>query len=534
MLLRIFLLACAFAACEDARARCIVIPTDISREIQASLKDTGCDSAELSVTDLVTKFGHESCIESGEKRVVCSAPLRADNLHDVNIEGSGWKIVFSDPRPGKGGLFFNKGRNIVLRSVEIGWLGGGASDRPLDLEKRIVSKGVVLSCDGDKGGMLSLEESGNGTVPVAAISVWDDVFGWPWRPQPDRKAVERYFPKSTTMLFENGRGLCGKELKSFVGQRVLVRHHVYSAHAFECRDCERIAIENVTIRSAPGMGFVFTGGAGGILLRKNLIAPSCSPNCLRAEPSLAADGAHLAAIGGGVLIENNDFGWQGDDSLNITGLLISGRVETPRDLQWFKVDDRSRNRFWLFREGGKVSLFDAGLQELGTAKVLEIDRQRFRMRLSTLPQGSDELLATPSDRVPTHVVVRNNYFHDHRARAVLMGASNAVVEGNTIARVTMAAILVAADTASWLEGPGARGVHISRNRISKVNAQAAQGDYSSAISVAFRPPENYKGAVGTPIRDIVVDNNSFSDIFSNASVPVMLGRGVAQRIGPGR
>jgi hypothetical protein len=102
-----------------------------------------------------------------------------------------------------------------------------------------------------------------------------------------------------------------------------------------------------------------------------------------------------------------------------------------------------------------------------------------------------------------------------------------LLEDNDIERVTMEAILVPADTRGQnYEGPGAQHLTIRANRISDVNRYPALPDYPSAISAGVALSDGYVGKVGTPIRDIVVEGNSFVRVYSNAQVPVFFGKGV--------
>jgi hypothetical protein len=321
-------------------------------------------------------------------------------------------------------------------------------------------------------------------------------------------------------------------LNTLIGNQVLVRHHVYSANAIHCFRCERIAIENVTLRSAPGMGLYFANGGRGFLLRGVKVIPYCGSTCADPYPSVASDGIHFAAVGGGIVIENSDIGWQGDDAVNITGLLVPARAEASRNQggpRWVQLDPRFKNRVWLFRIGGEVLLFDLGLRAYGSAQVVDIDGDKLRVLLSKAPSNVSALVLTASDRVPRDVIIRNNRFHDHRGRGILIGASNAIIQGNIIERVTMAAIMVPADTNHWFEGPGATNVKIFENTISKVNAIVYGPDYPSAISVAFEPSPEYQGPLGAAFKRIMVENNMFRDVFNNASAPVFFGRGTDGR-----
>jgi hypothetical protein len=233
------------------------------------------------------------------------------------------------------------------------------------------------------------------------------------------------------------------------------------------------------------MAFVFDRNAKKIVLRKNRIAPACDPNCKQAAPSVSQDGIHIAGAQGTILIEGNDFAWQGDDSVNITGILVSGRLESRAQLATpavtrLHVDQRWRRRMYLFRANAPVTIYDLGLNVLGTARVSAVDTYAMVLELADGPEVvRGEVVVTADDRVPTNVVIRTNHFHDHRARGIVIGARRVVIEG------------------------------------------------TSAISAGVRPTPHYAGEVGTPIRSIRLENNTFRNITSNPQLPVNLGRGVS-------
>jgi hypothetical protein len=488
----------------------------------------------MSFVQFVTQYGNQACSVSEPKRMTCSGPLQADKLRNVTVDGQGWELVFTDPAPQKGGLVITRSSNVVLRNLTIRWLDDSLANQ-LPLDKRIHSLGRVVGCEDGKRAALVVDQGGDATASIGAVSIWDERLGWPWEPRWSGKTVERYFPplpEGMPMHFSNGRGPCLERLQPLAGNRVLIRHQVYSANAVHCFECERVAVEDVKIMSAPGMGLYFANSGRGFLLRNISIKPACDPNCGGAQPSVASDGIHFAASAGGIVIEDSDIGWQGDDSVNITGLLVVGRAQpTASELEagWVKISESFKKWFWLFRIGTEVLLFDLGLQERGMARVLDLDKDRLRVKLSRLPNREHDIVVTPVDRVPRDVLVRNNKFHDHRGRAILMGASNALIEGNAIERLTMAAIIMAADTAFWFEGPGGTNIRIQGNRISKVNAHLYRPEYPSAISAALRPPDNYQGELGTPISAIHVNNNTFTDVFNNSANPVWFGRGATAR-----
>ena len=481
--------------------------------------------ATLDLVDLV-KSSRSNCSIDSRKLVRCAGPLRIEGLTDTSVQGHGVQVQFLNAEAGKGGVELVSATNVNFSDVEIGWLGGGARDPLVPGVERIQSFGSVAACaNGETGGVLSLDLPVKGNAALETVSVWDDALGWPWfRTAPEESEV--IFPKNNRVAFADGRSNCIDRLAQLIGRRVLARHIVFTNHAFHCVGCRNVTVEKVKVTSAPGMAFVFEGGAYKITLRANVVGPKCAPFCSKPEPSTTADAAHFAGVEGNIVIENNDFGWQGDDGLNITGLLIPALVETQTQESWLRVDDQWKGRLGLLRVGQKILIFDQGLSSKGEAEVLDIARSTGRMKVSRLPSDTGNIIISGVDTIPRNVVIRNNRFHDNRARGILIGASDTLIEKNVIERVTMEAVLVPADTGPWYEGPGSTHVRITHNRISDVNRYPAVKDYPSAISAGVRLSAGYAGDVGTPIRDIVVESNSITNIYSNGAIPVFFGRGV--------
>jgi hypothetical protein len=481
----------------------------------------------LSFVDFV-RNSKSDCIIESDNLVRCAGPLHANALAKTVISGHGAILEFSDSRAGKGGVVLNNASDVVLSDIQIGWLSGGARDPLVPGSQRIQSFGNVVACaNQEAGGVLSLDLPLEGTQPVRSVSVWDNALGWPWyRSAPN--AYEVYVPEGTVTSFSAGRSACMPQLATLVGRRVLVRHVVYTSPAFLCWTCRNVTVERVRVTSAPGMAFVFGNGGSYLTLRDDVVAPKCSPDCLQPEPSVTADASHFSGVGSHILLEGDDFGWQGDDSVNVTGLLIPARVESESDAtgRWLFVEEQSRGSMMKLAVGNTILLFDRGLSAMGDAKIIQLLASTGRVKVSQLPPNAGDLIIARADTIPTNVVIKDCRFHDNRARGILMGGSNAVIENNVIERVTMEAILVPSDTGPWYEGPGAKHVRIENNKIADVNRFPAERDYPSAISAGVSLNRGYIGPVGTPIQDIVVQNNSFTNIYNNAAVPVFFGKGV--------
>ena len=105
------------------------------------------------------------------------------------------------------------------------------------------------------------------------------------------------------------------------GDEVLVRHYVYEGHAIVVNaGASDIAFEDITIYSAPGMGWV-------VSTAERRIPFHALPDRTTRERPLAAHfdrgrGIHIYNTLGDIIIEDNDFSGHGDDSVNIYTLYL--------------------------------------------------------------------------------------------------------------------------------------------------------------------------------------------------------------------
>jgi len=496
-------------------------------EPQAVARPDQSHWSEITFLDLAKQM-RADCTSDTPQLLRCTGPIQIVGLTKTSILGKGIRVRFLDSHAGKGGISLVNVSDVRIANLEIGWQSGGVRDPLIPGVQRLQSFGTVKPCGSQEiGGALILDVPLDGSIPVDTISVWDDSLGWPWYPSsPD--VFEVNLTNDSQITFSGGRSGCIPQLAKLVSRRVLVRH-LYTTHAFACENCKDVIVEKLRVTSAPGMGFVFERGSSNIILRDNVIAPRCAPHCQSPEPSIFADGAHFAGGKGNILIEGNDFGWNGDDSVNITGLLLPARVgPVPgRDGLWLTVDNKWwSGRSWQLTLGSRITIFDRSFLQLGQANIVAIEPTMHQLQVSPLPPNATDILIVCSDDVPKNVIIRNNHFHDHRARGILIGASDSLIENNAIERVTMAAILVPADDGQNYEGPGAENVIIRNNHFAAVNRHPNLPDYPSAISAGVISDPLHKGQLGNPIQHIVVQRNTFSDVYTNANLPISFGKGV--------
>jgi parallel beta helix pectate lyase-like protein len=472
----------------------------------------------------VVKGNGSDCALERPGLLRCSGPLQISGLKRTRLQGHNLRVEFLDPRPGRGGIVIRSAVDMELSDIVIDWASGGARDPSLPGTPRLQSFGAVARCAGDSnGGELRMDLPLEGEEPLGAVSVWSEEHGWPWfRAAPNGPEV--YFPAGTTANFSQGASGCVPQLSGLIGQRVLVRHYIYSDHAVRCITCTDVTIERVHVTSAPGMAFVFESGSN-LTLRSNIVAPACSPHCVRVDPSVSADAAHFTGVGGNILVENNDFGWQGDDALNIAGLMLPARqsVNHTKSGAQLLLEAQSRQDLQFVHVGDKLLLFDRGLSRVGSAEALATDSKAGLLQLSSSATYPSDLLIVDSALIPTSITIRHNYFHDSRARGILLSSgSSALIRANRIARITMEAVLIASNI---VEGPGAQRVTVEQNYVADANRYPSTV-YPSVISVGIDLEENFRGTAGTPIADVQVKNNTFRNIYTNPGSPVFIGRGV--------
>jgi hypothetical protein len=507
----------------------LVVTMTASPALASSLKT-------VSLSDLAIANQAGECKLKDSRTLQCSGPLYFRDLHDMVINGGGKRVEFLNTQPGRGGIVLAQATNVTFTNLEIGWAGEDPRSQAPAGVQRLYSFATVSACPIDKSsGVLQADLPIEGVQPVSSVSLWDFKTGWPWMSS-SPTTYEVNFPSRVPVVWTAGRSECVPRLSALIGRRVLVRHALYGSHAFNCITCNSVTVENVRVTSSPGMAFVFGNGGSGLTLRNNVVSPGCTPRCAVPTPSAGADGAHFAAVKGDIVVEGNDFGWQGDDGLNITGLMFPARVagDRPVDGVWLTVDDQWRSRSIMLKTGGTLLLFDDGLSPVGETEILEVKESGHKVRLASLPGGITNYVAVGADFIPRGVVIRRNRFHDSRARGILMGGWDGVIEENEISRVPNEAILLPADTGPWFEGPGARNVIIRNNRITDVDARPpADGLYPAAISLGIALSPQHRGIIGSPINNININQNTFTRIISNPQNLVSRGEGVSQiSIGP--
>ncbi len=282
-------------------------------------------------------------------------------------------------------------------------------------------------------------------------------------------------------------------------------------NAFLFRGCDTLLVEDVTVYTSPLAGFMMRCCSGPLIFRGCTITRGPKPAGASEERLLStiADGFNVGYSRQGPVMEDCDFSWMGDDAVNLHGAIVDVvAVEGNRTI-WaatrgfpefqVKVEPGDLVRFlardtYALKAEGVIESCQlvreptAELQAtIRQALALSAEARLYAIRL-TLREGVEvaagESLEIPATACPGFVF-RNNYFHDHRARGLRLGASHGVIEGNRFERLKSSAISLGPH-AIHHEGGWVRDIEVRNNIIRDVcfdDRSLASGAYNGGAIV---------------------------------------------------
>jgi hypothetical protein len=245
----------------------------------------------------------------------------------------------------------------------------------------------------------------------------------------------------------------------------------------QCQGCANLLLEDITIHSSSGMGYVEMGGLGNTTLRRwNAIPAPVTLLPINRLLVTTLDGVHSTSVEKGLLLEDSEVGFSGDDAF---------AVHCELGITWGVPTNGTGNELWIIDTGGNIArtiatsqpgdelLFFAlneTMTPLGSAVVVsnvpepnitlqaeaanatsDIQRQlhitirpltanstllmriTFQDNIALILQPRFSALVQYSGRCGFGTQVRNTYFHDSSGGMRLKGV-NTTVEDNVISR----------------------------------------------------------------------------------------------------
>ena len=332
-----------------------------------------------------------------------------------------------------------------------------------------------------------------------------------------------------------------------VGDFIVLTGQSKSPHGIYLTNCSGMVLDSVSVHASTSFAILEVGGDGGNTYRNVRIVPGPTPAGATEARLLAsnADGIHSKHTNRGPTIEGCEMNATGDDGIAINGdfaMVVRSESETsaiiaPTRQLSFRVGDRVRGfderlvptdyvtitaitKIDPTGENDPRPVQQRRLPELRHSEHLLKDTYQFTFD-GPLKLAAGYLMSSP-DRNGSGFAVRNNTIRNHRARGILIKASEGVVENNTVEGSSIAGIVLAPEPEYWLEADYSRDVLVRNNVLRKVGhgARNAGSIQAGAISVVA----DSKGAADGH-RNITIENNTIEDA-AGCNVIIMSAKGV--------
>lgn len=434
-------------------------------------------------------------VPAGVYRFASRNRLSFDGLSDFVFDGQGSELVFSE----MGFIQVRGCERAVFRNVVLDWdwdreplayvgkVAGADRDRRL-LE--IVFPPVPAVGEEIKWPCVEMVDPETFAPTLGGYEIWGPKIDKVENPRPD-----------TLRVFTRDDRMFGLE----PGNTIRLRQYVYECHAVLVEDSRHISFDRLTIHSAPGMGFVVCGDSHHFELTGCRIVPR--PGGHR-PISVTADGLHLGNTQGYFRVEGCEFALLGDDAMNVKDSTSIGVVRADSRTLIAKNVFQWRNPF----SKGDVLEFrnpdysPAGVSPRIVSASYFHESAQCRLKFDgDLPAALDPDTVLFNRRYNTaHFVIRNNYFHENRARGILLKCSDGLIEGNRFFRTGGPALSIEVGPP---EGTIVENVIVRNNEIRNCDAYHwADGVISFGVyGLAAQRP------LWPPFRDILFQGNTVSD-----------------------
>ncbi len=371
--------------------------------------------------------------------------IQLSNLTDLTINGNGSTFVFHYVR---NGFDFYNCQRLLIENLTVMW----------DFD--IAAPGVVQSLNGSNVIVVDSAYPITASTPVGAVTEYDTT-NMQWK----MSAQEVYNPASVTVVAP--QTLSSPDFSMFpVGDTVAVRTYVYAARGFEFsfNNNADLTFDAITVENCPGMAFVGYGSDRGFKFDSCVIQRRNTTHDL---VSTGADGIHIGMSHGDTIIQNCEFSYLGDDAVNVHSIwmtVVSKTNSTTAKLATIVYDPTYVKVGDTFQFLSKSNLTPLGQANVASVSYNATSQQYTLTFASTLPSSLPAgtyvaNLARSSNRA----TITNNYFHDHRARGIMVQSQEVSITNNHVQNVMGGAIQLTADIADWNEGYGCTDVVVTGN-----------------------------------------------------------------------
>ena len=344
-------------------------------------------------------------------------------------------------------------------------------------------------------------------IPIMAFTKYDPETLTPGTRQDFKENYVYQFPGSIKTVEKNGHNVLkvthDGSLDNYTdGEVYLLRHHVYGGNAFNVYNTSNITFSGIKLYAVAGMGWLIENRSEHFQLLGCVIGldPEHDDNRI----STTADGVHIANTNGKFRISGCDFSFMGDDDVNVHDNIAT--VTDKLDEKTVEIYTNANN----FAAGDTAIFSSKGFDRLGfSAEVTSVEGKKLTFDKELPDYIVKDCIVSNGSIDSGNYVISGNYFHENRARGLLLQSNNGLCENNRFYKIMANPIKVIMDISSglWLEGTGVNGLVIRNNSFVECNVV----EWSAQISISTNI--DGKSADSTLFYNITVENNSFDNFY---------------------
>lgn len=436
-------------------------------------------------------------VDGGKYYFRTDKSIMLDGLKNVLIDADGAQFIFENPN-----YFHIVNCNCIeIRGLGITW----------NLDVSRLASLVKIRNASKESHSFELEftelNEVSADIPIMAFTKYDSETLTPGTRQDFKENYVYQFPGSIKTVEKTGHNVLkvthDGSLDNYTdGEVYLLRHHVYGGNAFNVYNTSNITFSGIKLYAVAGMGWLIENRSEHFQLLGCVIGldPEHDDNRI----STTADGVHIANTNGKFRISGCDFSFMGDDDVNVHDNIAT--VTDKLDEKTVEIYTNANN----FAAGDTAIFSSKGFDRLGfSAEVTSVEGKKLTFDKELPDYIVKDCIVSNGSIDSGNYVISGNYFHENRARGLLLQSNNGLCENNRFYKIMANPIKVIMDISSglWLEGTGVNGLVIRNNSFVECNVV----EWSAQISISTNI--DGKSADSTLFYNITVENNSFDNFY---------------------
>ena len=436
-------------------------------------------------------------VDGGKYYFRTDKAIMLDGLKNVLIDAEGAQFIFENPN-----YFHIVNCNCIeIRGLGITW--------NLDVSRLASLVKIRNASKESQSFELEFTELNevSSDIPIMAFTKYDPETLTPGTRQDFKENYVYQFPGSIKTVEKTGHNVLkvthDGSLDNYTdGEVYLLRHHVYGGNAFNVYNTSNITFSGIKLYAVAGMGWLIENRSEHFQLLGCVIGLDPEHNDNRI--STTADGVHIANTNGKFRISGCDFSFMGDDDVNVHDNIAT--VTDKLDEKTVEIYTNANN----FAAGDTAIFSSKGFDRLGfSAEVTSVEGKKLTFDKELPDYIVKDCIVSNGSIDSGNYVISGNYFHENRARGLLLQSNNGLCENNRFYKIMANPIKVIMDISSglWLEGTGVNGLVIRNNSFVECNVV----EWSAQISISTNI--DGKSADSTLFYNITVENNSFDNFY---------------------